>query len=337
MLGLDIGSHSIKAVQLEPEGPSFRLVAAGIVPAPQKGITDSDQDLALVAQAIKKLISDTKITAREVNISLPESQVFTRLVQFPHLTDEEIASAVSWQAESYIPLPTDEVNIDFQIVERRSPQGTEQGSVDVLLVAAPKSLVGRYIRVAALAGLTISSVESELIALSRALAPPNQTVLLVDLGENSTDLAVVKAGQMMLTRSIATGGKAFTRAITKGLSVTPQQGEEYKRVYGLHTKQLEGKVKTVLEPAIRVITDEIKKAILYYRSDLNRSDPVSGILLSGGTSVMPELSSFLVEGVGIEVVFGDPLGRIIKDERITKSFAGFAPLYGVAIGLAMRG
>lgn len=336
MLGLDIGSHSIKAVQLEQEGLSFRLVAAGIAPTPPKGITDSDQDLTLVAQAVKKLLNDTKIAAREVNISLPESQVFTRLVQFPYLTGEEITSAVSWQAESYIPLPTDEANIDFQVVERRESQGAEQGSVDVLLVAAPKLLVGRYIRIAALSGLTISSVESELIALSRALAPPNQTVLLVDLGENSTDLAVVKAGQMMLTRSIATGGKVFTRAITKGLSVTPQQGEEYKRVYGLHTKQLEGKVKTVLEPAIRVITDEIKKAMLYYRSDLNRSDPVSQILLSGGTSIMPELSSFLVENVGTEVVFGDPLAKIIKDERLTKSFAGFAPLYGVAFGLAMR-
>lgn len=336
MFGLDIGSHSIKAIQLEPEGDRFRLVAAGIIPTPQTGITDSDQDLASVAQAIKKLVSDTKITAREVNISLPESEVFIRLMQFPHLTDEEIASAVSWQAESYIPIPTDEANIDFQIVERREPQGQEQGSVDVLLVAAPKSLVGKYIKVAGLSGLTISSVESELIALSRALAPQGRTVLLLDLGEDSSDLGIAKNGQVMLTRSIETGGEALTRAISRGLSVTPQQGEEYKKAYGLHKKQLEGKVGVVLEPAIRVITDEIKKAMLYYRSELNRSDTVSEIILSGGTSAMPELSSFLVGNIGTEVVLGDPFARIIKDERISKSFANYAPLYGVAAGLAMK-
>ena len=157
--GLDIGTHSIKAVQLERRGEQFALLAAGITSAPQPGISsDSDQDLATVAEAVKKLISDTKIAAKTVNISLPETQTFTRLIELPSLTDQEVASAISWQAEPYIPIPITEAAIDYQIVGRRDPQPNQPGGVQVLLVAAPKAIVAKYTRVASLAGLTLGNV-----------------------------------------------------------------------------------------------------------------------------------------------------------------------------------
>lgn len=337
MLGLDIGLKSIKAVQLEPQGDGFALVAAGVTGTPPGGLSDLEQDLAATGTAVKKLIGDAKITAREVNISLPESSVFTRLIELPGLTDEEISSAISWQAESYIPIPVEEANIDYQIVDRRSPQGGQQGAVDVLLVAAPKRLVDKYIKIAALSGLATASVETELIALSRAIAPQNQTALVADLGGSSTNLAVVKNGQMMFSRSIPTGGTAFARAVAKGLSVSLEQAEEYKKTYGLAKKQLEGKVRAVLEPPLKIIAEEMKKAIQYYKSDLKREDIVNEVILAGGAAGMPELTVFLAEQLGIEISIGDPFAKIIKDERLTQAFTAYAPLYGVAIGLAEKG
>lgn len=340
MLGLDIGTKTIKAVQLDPQGDKFTLVAAGITSTPLGGVSGTDQQVATTAEAIKKLITDTKITHKEVNISLPESQVFTRLIELPSLTDQEVSSAISWQAESYIPIPIDEANIDYQIVERRNPervpQGVGQGAVDVLLIAAPKILVEKYVRIVDLAGLTVASVETEMIALSRALAPAERTVLIVDLGGSYSNFAIVKNGRLMLSRSISTGGDALSRTLSKNLGITLAQAEEYKKAYGLHRKQLEGKIRSVLELPLKIIVDEIKKAIQYYRSELKREEQVTEVILNGGVAGTPELTPFLAEQLGIEIRVGDPFARVISNERLNKGFSAYAPLYGVVVGLAQK-
>lgn len=334
--GLDIGSSSVKVVQLEQQGEKFKLLAAGISTSPARLATGTEQDIVSLAESIKKLISDTKVSSREVNISLPESQVFTRLISLPNLTDEEVASAISWQAESYIPIPIEEANIDYQIVQRRNPQGAVQGSVDVLLVAAPKVLVDKYVQIADLAGLSINGIETEGIALARAIAPQDRTVLIIDLGRSSSNITVASSGQIMMSRSIATGGDVLSLVVERGLLVTPQQAEEYKKTYGLQQKQLEGKIRTVLEPSLRVIVEEIKKSIQYYRSELKREEAVTEVVVSGGVAGMPDLTTFLAENLGIEISIGDPFTKIIKDERLNQVFTAYAPLYGVAIGLAER-
>lgn len=334
--GLDIGTHSIKAVQLERRGQSFALLAAGITSAPQPGISsDSDTDLATVAEAVKKLISDTKITAKTVNLSLPEDKVFTRLIELPPLTDKEVASAISWQAEPFIPIPITEAVIDYQIVGRREPQPNQPGGVQVLLVAAPKVLVAKYTRVASLAGLTLGSVETELLSLARALAPVSGTALIADLGATSSSFGIIRNGQLMVSRSIATGGTAFNRALTSSLALSPAQAEEYKKTYGLGSG-LEGKIKAALTPVLTSLTEEIKKLIQFYKTELKEGDPVASIIVSGGASGMPELTPFITKNLGIEVSLGDPFVRIVKDERVTRAIGAYTPLYGTAVGLAQN-
>lgn len=334
--GLDIGSHSIKAVQLERRGAQFTLLAAGITSAPAPGITsDSDQDLALVAEAVKKLISDTKIASKDVNLSLPEPQVFTRLIELPSLTDQEVASAISWQAEPYIPIPITEASIDYQIVGRREPQPNQPGGVEVLLVAAPKALVAKYTRVATLAGFAIAAIETELLALTRALAPASGTALIADLGATSSSFGIVRNGQLMVSRSVATGGVALNRALSSGLSMSIAQAEEYKKTYGLG-RELEGKVGTVLAPVLTAIIEEMKKMTQFYKTELRNEDPVNSAVLCGGVSGMPELTPFITERLGIEVTMGDPFARIVKDERIAKAIGAYIPLYGTAVGLAQN-
>lgn len=337
VFGLDIGSTSIKAVQLDRRGAGFVLLAAGITVTPPSGISsDLDKDLESVAVAVKRLINDAKITAREVNLSIAESQVFTRLVKLPYLTDEEVASAISWQAEPYIPIPVDQASIDYQIVKRVQPSGNTPGSVEVLLVATPKTLVKKYAKVAQMAGLTVVNVESELLALSRALAPAGTTTLIADLGASSSDLGVVKSGQLMVSRSVATGGNVLTRAVSAGLSLGSQQAEEYKRAYGLSDAQLEGKVKATLEPALEVVIDEMKKTLQYYKTEVEREDQVNLLVLTGGAAAMPELTTLLAQTLGLEVVLGDPFARVAKDERTAKSLSSWFPLYGIAVGLAQN-
>jgi type IV pilus assembly protein PilM len=145
VLGLDLGTQYIKYVQLEHIGKDqFRLLSVGMAPAPAKGInSDATIDLEALAASIKKLLKDGGVHSREVNIALPESNVFTRIIQVPPLSERELASAIKWEAEQYIPLPLEEVNMDFSIVgESKDKDGNKK--LDILLVAGPKLIIERY-------------------------------------------------------------------------------------------------------------------------------------------------------------------------------------------------
>lgn len=327
--GLDIGSHSIKIVQLAREGKTFRLVAAGVATSPPKGMaSEAETDLMRVSEVIKKLVQDTKVTTRQVVFALPESFVYTRLVSFPPLTDTEISSAVEWQAEGYIPIPKRDAVLDYELVKRT------EGGVEVLLVATPKKIVNKYLKVITAAGLTPAAIETELIALSRSIAPAGKIALVVDFGATSTDVAVTVSGQLMFSRSIPTAGEALTRAVEGGIGVSKTQAEEYKRTYGL-SSSLEGKVKQALSPVVSSIVDELKKARGFWQEE-HPDSPPEIVVLTGGTAGLPEIGPSIAAALGFEVTIGNPFNQIVLEPKIAKSIAPYAPLYAIAVGLAMR-
>ena len=336
MVGLDIGTKTIKILELEKRGSGWVLNGAGVVGysgTPPENCKD-DVEFRSIADIIRKLHKDAKISKKDVVISLPESQVFTRTIHFPLLTDQEITSAVKWEAEQYVPIPINEAVVQHEILERRD--NATPPEVLVLLVAAPEALVEKYLRVMQLSGLTTIAAESELIALVRSLAPENQTSLVMDFGAHSTDIAVARNSRLVFSRSLPSAGEALTRAITQNLGIEPLQAEEYKKTYGLSSSQLEGKVKTALEPVINMITDEVKKAIHFYQTEEKGEVPKS-VIISGGTAGLPEIVPYLSKGLNIEVVMGNPFDKISLSPETAKSLANYAPLYSIAAGLAMRG
>lgn len=336
-IGLDIGSKSIKIVELNRDGKGWALRSAGAVGYSGASIDANFTDekaVAELATIIKKLTKDAKISGREVAIALPETQVFTRVMQFPLLTDSEIASAVKWEAEEYIPIPVKDAIIEHQIVERLENASPPQ--VLVLLVAVLRNLVESYIHVCSKAGLSVNGVETELMSMIRSLAPEGKASMLVDFGAHSTDIAITKNNQLYFSRSVPTAGDAFTRAVAQSLGVTIQQAEEYKRTYGLSEDQLEGKVGRSIEPILKVVATEIKKAIHYYQLNIKGETP-SQVIISGGTAGLPGISPILTNLLGLEVVVGTPFGKIKVDPESARGLANYAPLYSVAAGLAMRG
>jgi type IV pilus assembly protein PilM len=335
MTGLDIGSKTIKIVEVQKSGEGFALAASGIVGitgSPIDKITD-DKEFAGISSVIKKLHSEAGVSDRNVVISIPEQLVFTRAIKFPLLTDQEIESAVKWESEQYIPIPVNEAIIQHTILERRETASPPE--VVVLLVAAPRVVVDKYIKVVQGAGLNVTAVETELIALTRALAPVDKSVLLVDIGANSTDIAICKKGLLSFSRSVPIAGEAFTRAVSQTLGVAPIQAEEYKKTYGLGAKELEGKIKGALDPVLRMVTDEIKKAIHYYQTE-EKGEMPTAVIISGGTSGMREIISVLSNLLGMEVVIGNPFSRLSIDPDTVKKLAPYAPLYAVSVGLALR-
>ncbi len=332
-IGLDIGSSSIKVVFVGKKGKTNQLFAAGAVRAPVRGVkSEADADLLAMATTIKKLFTDTKIVSREVVVSLPESEIVTRLVTMPSMSDQELAEAIEWEAEQYIPMPIDEANVSYDVVFRPKEKG---GQMKVLLVATPKKLVEKYVKILGMAGLRITTVETDMLAAGRSLVLPGMgTTLVCDLGARSSDFAIISGGNLVFSRSMPTAGEALSRALSVGLTMDIVQAEAYKKAYGL-TDQLEGKIRAVLLPLVDLIVNEIRKAIEFYKSG-EPNDPVKSIVLCGGTAGMPGLVAEMAGKLGTEVVVGDPFAALVKDEKQTAALAGYAPLYGIAVGLSQN-
>lgn len=335
-VGIDIGSKTVKMVELSRHRDGWVLKASGIIghncKTPEKTI--EDEELIPLAKTIRKLYKEAKIRSREVVLSIPEPHVFTRTIKFPLLTEQEISSAVKWEAEQYIPIPIKEAIVQHQIVEKI--EDTTPPQVLVLLIAASRNLVEKYTKALEMSGLRPVAIETELMAVVRSIAPNDQTVLIIDFGAKSTDIAVSKKGLLMFSRSINMAGEAFTRAIAQFLGVSETQAEEYKRAYGLSEAQLEGKIKEAMERAFGMVVDEIKKAAHFYQAE-ERGASVESIILSGGSSIMPDVIPVLTKRLGLEVIVGNPFSNVEVDPKAAKALSGYAPLYSIAVGLAMRG
>lgn len=337
ILGLDIGSHSIKLVELAREHNSIKLLTAGSCITPPKTLSSNlAADTESLAIAIKKLLVDTGAKSRTVNIALPESQVFTRVIEMPSLSSRELNSALQWEAEQYIPLPLSEVNVDYSILRDSKSTGTNK--MEVLLVACPKTLLEKYVNFLELAGLSISNVETEIISLSRSLqaaAGKLSAVLVVALGAQTTDLAIMREGVITFTRSISAGGNAMSRALAQTLGLEPSQAEEFKKTYGFESDKMESKLITAMAPIMDTIVGEIKRSIAFF-VEKHPGETLKVVLLSGGTAKTPGLVKHLAEKIGnVEIQLVNPWVGITKDVRFNV-LDGEGPTFAVAVGLALR-
>lgn len=339
-VGLDIGSLTTRVVALSKDQDKFRLVSLGSVYTPQPGLTsDSDPELEIVGNSVKKLFEATKIEEKEVVIALPESKVFTRVIDdLPFLTDSELAQAIKYAAEEFIPMPLSDVNLNWQVLSRIEQKAGQKGRTIVLVIASPKVAVGKYIKVLTMAGLKPKALETEIIAVTRSLVgnnPFSPSTLVVQMGASTTDFATVSKGLIWLTRSISTGGMALTRALAQHFSFELVQAEEYKKVYGLLSDQLEGKVYEALKPLVDLIAGESKRIVQAFDAKYPQ-DQIKRVVLSGGGAKTPGLVIYLANILGLEVQEADPWFSIEKDKSLITKIYQDAPAYSVAAGLALR-
>lgn len=337
LLGLDIGSHSIKLIEIAGSGNDRTLLAAGSIPTPPKALQSTlEADHQAIAVAIRTLMKETGAKSNSVAFALPESQVFTRVIEVPALSQRELSSAINWEAEQYIPLPLDQVNLDYSIL--RDTKETGAKTMDVLLVAAPKNLLDKYLSIVEMAELIPIAAETEIIATARALSRSVATIkgasLLVSLGAQTTDLAILRGGVLSFTRSISAGGEALSRALVSGLDFNVNQAEEFKRTYGLEQDKLQGKIVEVVRPIMDTIIGEIKRALAFY-AQKHPEDHVESILLSGGTAKLPGMVVYIAQNVGLEAQLANPWVGIKRDPRFMVLDSEGAT-FTVSVGLALR-
>lgn len=337
-VGLDIGFFSIKAVSLANDGEHYKLISLGSIPTPQPGlVSDSDSDLEAVAVAIKKLLAAARIDQKEVVAALPESKVFTRVIDdLPYLTDAELSSAIRYASEEFIPMPLSDVNLNWQVLARSNER--KKALTVVLVVASPKNIVNKYVKLLNMAALKPKILETDIIAVTRALVgrnPFSPSTLLIQLGATTTDFATVSQGLIWLTRSISTGGIAMTRALSQQFNFELLQAEEYKKVYGLNQDQLEGKVYEALKPLVDIVATEGKRITQAFDAKYPQNQ-IKRVVLSGGGAKMPGIVVYLANALGLEVQEADPWYTVAKDKALITKLAQEAPSYSVAVGLALR-
>lgn len=337
--GIDIGVSTMKAVWLSESKGSFSLSSIVQSPTPPKGmLSESPFDQETMAQSIRQMVATAKITTPFVNIALPDSQVYTRVVEMPMLKDSELSSAIYWEAEQYIPLPLNTVTLDWSVLERPD-KPSDGGKMQVLLVGAPTMLLNKYQKIMTMAGLSINVVETEILATIRPLlqgkVPPSS--IAVHIGDLSTSFAIIKNGTVIFSYSVATGGIALTRAIASDFGVSSSQAEDYKKAYGIMQQGAGGKVGKSTEPILMAIVTEIKKALAFYTEKYGSGVPIQQIVLSGAEATLPGIDLFFAQNCGIETVIGNPFRQLnIDTASVPKEILAKAPDFTIAFGLAMR-
>lgn len=342
--GLDVGATTMKLVWLEGQktetASGFKLLSCLIAPTPPKGmLSESPVDEEEMAQAIKKAAEEANIKTKMVNVALPENQVYTKVVEMPVLSDRELSQAIYWEAEQYIPVPLSNITLVWTVLKRPKVLKPSE-KMEVLMVGAPSALIKKYQKIIGIAGFTVNSMETELLASVRALAvgtpaDPFPPSVIVSIGAVSTSLTIVRDGGMVFTYSTQVGGAAINRAIATDFGLTPAQAEEYKKVYGVMGKSLGGKIGKSSTPILMSIVSEAKKAIAFYSQKYKDDFPIKQIILSGGTSKLPGIELFFAQNLGIETAMANPW-KILSSQQIPKEILDNAPDYTIAVGLAMK-
>jgi type IV pilus assembly protein PilM len=336
-IGLDIGLTKIKAVSLSKQNNAFVLNNFSIMPSPPKGmLSEALTDHEVMAQTLKKTVDSMKIDSKNVNIALSDSQVYTKVIEMPVLSDKELSLAIYWEAERHIPVALSTVSLVWSVLKRPVSSSTDE-KMQVLMVGAPIKLIDKYQKVLEMAGLNLNSIETETLAIVRALVIPSlPPTIIVSMGAISTSLAIIRDGILVLSYSIPVGGNAISRSIEADFGLTSSQSEEYKKTYGFSKEGAGQKISKSTEPILASILLEIRKALAFYSQKYKNDSIIQQILLSGGSARLSGIDLYFAENLSIETVIANPW-RILGGKPLPPEILNSTSDFTIALGLAMKG
>jgi len=334
-LGIDIGNDSIKIVELKKEKDKVRLVTYGFSENVNIGKTTWQDSVTNTAKIIQKIIKSSGMTSISAVASLPTFSVFSSVLNLSNVTKKDIASAVHWEAKKVIPLPLDEMILDWKII--KDAESDESGETKVLLTGAPQTLVKKYIEIFKKSQVNLLSLETETFSLVRSLIGHDKsTILLLEIGASTTDVTIVDKGIPMLNRSIDVAGNSITKAIAKNLNVDLDQAEQFKYDMGITSlDSLDEGVPKIISESISPIVNEIKYAINLFRGK-NGDKEIEKIILSGGSAFLPNLTMYLSKVLDMKVIVGNPWEAVSYPVDLQPLLNEIGPRMSVAIGLALR-
>lgn len=337
LIGIDIGSSSVKLVQLSPFKDSYQLLNAAVLPLPSEAIVDNTlMDTAVVVDTVKGLMNSLGIKTKEVACSISGNSVIIRKITLPAMTTDELEEQISWEAEQYIPFDIKDVNIDFQIL---GPDALDPGKNQVLLVASKKDIINDYVSIFSEAGLSLCVMDVDSFAVQNTfeLNTDNleDVVALVNVGAGVININVVKSAGSLFTRDVQMGGNLYTEEIQKQLGVGAQEAETLKK---LASEQTAGGLAEVISRVNDTLAQEIRRSVDFYNSTAGGDERISKLVMSGGCSKMPGLRDVIKQKLGLDVDILNPFEKIqISDKDFDAEYIQeIAPLMAVGVGLAIR-
>lgn len=397
-LGVDLGTASIKIVELKNEKGHARLITYGIAESSGDIIRSNAPAAAnKVVSLLKYLKQRSRVTTGQAIAALPPFSVFSSILSLPPMPKSDLTQAVKWEAKKFVPMPLEEMILDWKelkslttgnkpstqarpgvnVVPVGSAEGvnfgdgengqTDSNSTDsnsedmqaeedrvvksanqppppgprdksnhrVLITAAPRNLVSRYIDIFKQADLKLISLETESFALARSLLFGTRLpVMIIDIGSLTTAISIVEDGVPILSRSLDVGGATLTRAIATSLNIDQQRAEQFKRDIGVVPSSAASGIPKVIEQTLNPILNEVKYSLNLYQSQTNQG--VEKIMLVGGSAFLPSLTDFLSQVLNLNVYIGDPWFRVSYPEDLKSVLDEVGSRLAVATGLAMR-
>jgi len=341
VVGLDIGSSAVKAVELKPSGKGYKVTAFGAEPVPPDAIVDGAIiDAGSVADAIRRVFDGNKaFKTKEVCASLSGNAVVVKKITLPVMTENELSESIYWEAEQYIPFDIQDVNLDYQILDPGTGANA-RGSMDVLLVAAKKEKIGDYTNVISQSGRTPVIVDVDAFALQNAFEvnyglEAGRIVVLLNAGASAININILQGDQSVFTRDISMGGNAYTEAVQKELDLPFESAEQLKK--GV---PVDGATFEEAQPVLHAVTEnvllEIQKTFDFFKASAS-TDQIDRIMLSGGASRVDGFHQMVQERFNAPVEDFDPFRAVNWDaKKLGGDAAQIASTAAVAVGLALR-
>ncbi|MBN1477497.1 type IV pilus assembly protein PilM [Candidatus Sumerlaeota bacterium] len=353
--GLDIGSCSVKAVQMRRTSRGIELEKFASVPIYPNGKSDSETDVrAAKIAAIERAVAAAKITAKNVVSSVSGESIIVRYIQLPHMTEEELRNALRYEAEEYIPFHIEEVNLDSHILGVTEEGGSRR--LNVLLVAAKKDIIGSHLDLIRGAGLIPEIVDVDSFALfncyeQSARPSPDEVVVLVDIGSQITNINIYHGGLSHFARDINLGGRTITTALEQKLGISFSEAEQLKFSEGVHVaapapsvdtdggegedspliESLQGAVNEMTgedlgddsleSQASRIIRGSLNTLVAEIRRSLQffenqvSGQPVSRMVLCGGTARLPNIANHFTQEIGLPTEIFNPVASLSLNSK----------------------
>jgi len=337
LVGLDIGSSSIKAIELQGLENSYELVGFAIVPLGTDAVVDGIvRDPESVSQTIKKLFTDSGIKTRSVAASVSGHSVIVKKITVAANNEEELASAIPYEAQQQIQLDMEDIKLSYQVLGPAS-----SNAFDVLLAAVKREKVANYTEVLELARAVPVVIDIDAFALGNAFEmnyapPPNLVVGLLNIGASIMNISIIRGGAPLFTRDVSVGGNLYTDALQKefGLSLAAAESLKEGREFGdVTVERRSAQIRSVSE----ILLLEIQKTMDFFRQNTT-GEAVQNIYLAGGSARVEGLADLLRQDLNVPVEIIDPFRKVHIDEtKFDLDYIGeLRPRMAVAVGLALR-
>ncbi|MDH4330174.1 MAG: type IV pilus assembly protein PilM [Candidatus Moranbacteria bacterium] len=340
--GLDINDLSVKIVQLKKTADSYEINGYGYASIPP-GVVSGGEIIKkdILVSKIQEAITNSKprkIKTKKVICSLPESKSFLRIISMPKLEEAEMAEAIKWEIEANIPLPLNRVYYDWQILDQKIQEGKTKDSVDVLVLASAKTVVGQFIEIIEAAGLEVINLEVESIAQARSLIREDDksTSLIVDMGKENISFLFAVGNIPCFTSSIPLSLRSFDEAIAKEMSISAGEAEKIKINYGIGSVAKEDQIFRALRPILNSLVNEIEKSIDFYLNGLKYSKSVDKTIVCGGGANAKGIIPYLSKKLGREIILGNPWVNVEMEKGLPIINRDEIVRYTTPIGLAIK-